>query len=444
MDFSQAAVRCLVYEDLLKRVHERVWGQESGTFEPPKDKRAELLNVHAGKLPYEVFTALLEQIAISAWHGGETREAKRKDIEARCETAGLKLYLDQLEAKTENGLLRLLAAFYFRTTSATANDPEAKVEFSHKSFGEYLIARHIIRLIDEVHQNLKLRKDNPISRQGWDQETALIEWIKIFGPQALDKDLLDWCVEKVSVSATGERAILWQSTVAGLLSNVLYEGVPMQLLSQRSTYREEDRQARNIEESLLAMLHCCAADSGIRSVVGWPTENFRHAAWLSRLQAHQELDAGWLQNQILEKLDLAGANLIGADLRGANLIGADLRGANLSWSRLSESNLSSANLLGANLSWADLNWANLSGADLNWADLSGANLSGANLNWTYLTRAHNLEKALAWNSVMNFNEAILAPEVREKLDRIRALKHTSRDTDESAIVDLVLAEDFES
>jgi uncharacterized protein YjbI with pentapeptide repeats len=70
------------------------------------------------------------------------------------------------------------------------------------------------------------------------------------------------------------------------------------------------------------------------------------------------------------RIDLSGANLIGADLNEANMRGADLSGANMR----------GANLSGADLSGADLSGANMRGADLIGANLSGANLIGANLS----------------------------------------------------------------
>jgi hypothetical protein len=75
-----------------------------------------------------------------------------------------------------------------------------------------------------------------------------------------------------------------------------------------------------------------------------------------------------------KKVNLSGANLIGANLSGANLIGANLSGANLSGA-----DLSCAYLYGAVLSYANLFSANLSSANLFSANLSSANLSGANL-----------------------------------------------------------------
>ena len=81
-----------------------------------------------------------------------------------------------------------------------------------------------------------------------------------------------------------------------------------------------------------------------------------HGKWLRNEEGGHRLD--------LRGADLIGANLKGADLRGAYLIGANLRGADLIC--------------------ADLIDANLRGAYLGGAYLSGANLRGAKLDKKYV------------------------------------------------------------
>jgi uncharacterized protein YjbI with pentapeptide repeats len=75
-------------------------------------------------------------------------------------------------------------------------------------------------------------------------------------------------------------------------------------------------------------------------------------------------------------------------IQKANLIGADLNGARLYRANLPNPNLSGANLPNTNLSGADLAYADLSGARLHDADLSGANLVGASLYHATLYDAH--------------------------------------------------------
>jgi uncharacterized protein YjbI with pentapeptide repeats len=90
---------------------------------------------------------------------------------------------------------------------------------------------------------------------------------------------------------------------------------------------------------------------------------------------------------ILSGANLSGADLIRAKLSRADLSGADLSGADLSSAKLNGADLSGADLSGANLSRADLSRADLSRANLSRADLSGANLSRADLSGANLSRA---------------------------------------------------------
>jgi hypothetical protein len=76
--------------------------------------------------------------------------------------------------------------------------------------------------------------------------------------------------------------------------------------------------------------------------------------------------------------DLHDADLSGADLHDAELIHADLHDADLSSADLSNADLSSADLSNADLHYANLSGAKFINTDLSNADLYDADLSGAN------------------------------------------------------------------
>jgi hypothetical protein len=412
VDFTRESVRVAVYEDLLKQVHERVWADEG--------------NVHTKGMKYEDFTALLEQVALAAWHGGDTRQAKLGAISKRLDKAGLTECLEALAPKNNDGLLRLLAAFYLGVSGTKLDDPDTEVEFTHKSFGDYLVARHIVGFLELMQGEYERNRSGRVRGAGWDHNKCLDEWIERFGPSAMNFDLLGWTIDTVNYREKypeGQQssgvAATWQETIALLLSNVLHQGVPMERVEPRPIYKEEDRQARNIEESLLATLHCCAVVSRERSEVQWPTENFRHASWLARM-----LDQKWPWDFMVHRRVLSNLELRNTDFIDANLHRAQLLNSNLQESLLCRADLRMANLSGADLSGADLGGADLSEADLSEADLSGADLSGADLSG-----ADNLTTALGWGSIRNFDEAILEPEVRQKLEAIRA-QENSTDQDE--------------
>jgi hypothetical protein len=90
-----------------------------------------------------------------------------------------------------------------------------------------------------------------------------------------------------------------------------------------------------------------------------------------------------IEQAVVDKADLHGADLYKADLHGADLHGANLYRADLHGADLYGANLRGANLYGANLYRAYLHGANLRGAYLYGANLYRADLHGADLDSKY-------------------------------------------------------------
>lgn len=99
-------------------------------------------------------------------------------------------------------------------------------------------------------------------------------------------------------------------------------------------------------------------------------------------------DERWFYDGSLKKINLQGANLVGADFREANLTGGDFTFANLSKAYLFDANFAEARLLRANLAEATLTFANLKGAYLLGADLTNTAMQYVNLSDAYLTDAN--------------------------------------------------------
>ncbi|MEH2337930.1 pentapeptide repeat-containing protein [Nostoc sp.] len=181
----------------------------------------------------------------------------------------------------------------------------------------------------------------------------------------------------------------WQQTLCHLIGFMLRHGMPMECLNPRPDFQEENRQARNAEEALLAVLNACARVTKTVSKIQWHTPE-AFGIWISRLQGQRIntysdvfclncLSFLDLQGCVLVFKDFLGAILKGAILKGAILEGAILEGANLVWAYLVGANLYEANLYEANLVETNLGGANLGGANLGGANLKGAILVGANL-----------------------------------------------------------------
>jgi hypothetical protein len=394
IDFSTKEInRNEIYEDLVEAVYER---QYAGGRQHPE----------ARDLSLDQFFRVLEEVGVAAWHG-DGRTASVPEIERRCEESKVTHLLTKLKTAASSGATRLLTAFYFRKRGEQGGDP--RFEFTHKSFGEYLVARRVVGALKKMEKQLQPKSE--ALDEGWDERDALGHWASLCGPAAMDRNLLQFLCDEVALEGA-DVADRWQAMICALVTTVLRSGMPMERLQPRlSTHPEEARQARNAEEALLSAHWACARVTRRVGDVGWPHEK-SVGRWLSQLGAQDVpgqralafrcLGFLNLRDQDLFWHDLINANLfrahlIGADLRNANLFGANLRGADLSGADLSGALLRGAFLMVADLSGADLSdadlrgtylmRANLSGANLSRAHLSGAHLSGANLSRAHLSGA---------------------------------------------------------
>jgi uncharacterized protein YjbI with pentapeptide repeats len=386
-----------IYQDLLEAVHERGYEQRRSL---------------APGLSLPEFRRVLEEIALAAWHGSG-RTTSVAEIEAHCEAAGLSGLLRRFEEGAKAGVTRVLTAFYFRQFGRTAGgDPT--FEFTHKSFREYLTALRIIEALETIQEETDRRKRKP-GAAGWDEAAALKHWAEVCGPNRMDWEL--WVFVEREIRRRGEKfASAWQKLICGLISSVLRNGMPMELLSPRPNFHEESRQARNAEEALLAVLNACAQTSRSLSRIDWPkaegdrSSETAFGAWLKRLQGQRT--GGGSTNRLalncLSFLDLSGQLLDMADLYAVKLNGtalgkaslycatlsyADLREADMRGAYLEAANLEGAALQGAILRGANLRGANLWKAQLEGADLKGAHLEGATLGGARLVNENQLREA---------------------------------------------------
>ncbi|MBD2562517.1 MULTISPECIES: pentapeptide repeat-containing protein [Nostoc] len=366
--FSEDSNLNAIYEDLLKAVYERGWtGYQHPAIQGIEEKD---------------FVRILEEIALVSWHGyGRTTTVK--EIENHCENIGLKRLLDIFQEGAKLGLTRLLAAFYFRQSGVRSENKT--FEFTHKSFGEYLTARRIVRGIKRIHNELEQRK-NDLDR-GWDDRQALAHWAILCCPSSMDEYLFNFILDELRLQHLLDVSN-WQQTLCQLISFMLRHGMPMELLNRGQEFWLDNWQARNAEEALLAVLNACAQLTRKKSDIQCPyIDSF--GIWISRLRG-QRLDEDVLSLKYLSFLCLQGSVLHIQDFCGANFEEANLEDVEMILTNLVKSNLKYANFRGANLRGANLSNANLSNANLSNANLSDANLENANLSNANLENA-NLE-----------------------------------------------------
>ena len=407
LDFSYASNLNTIYADLLDRVYERDWEN----YQHPA----------LGDIEKASFVRILEEIAVACWQGNG-RTATLTQIERRCTSGNLKkilgIFQEGAQEGVTEGVTRLLTAFYFRGSGTHEGDKT--FEFIHKSFGEYLTGRRIVRQMTLMHKELTRYRDEPDT--GWNEKECLKRWAELCGPSALDEYLLSFLQDEMKLQ-NPEQVTQWQQTLCSLIGFMLRQGMPMEALQPRSSHLEETRQARNAEEALLAALSCCAWVAETLSAIDWP-DSAAFGTWLARLQGQRTkadncvalmclnyfkldgcvIEGANLKEANLEEASLEGANLSGVRLKEARLDGASLDGASLNGASLNGASLNGASLDGASLDGASLDGASLDGASLDGANLDGANLDGANLDWANLNKA-----SLDWASLdgANLNRANL-------------------------------------
>ncbi|MDZ7959509.1 MAG: pentapeptide repeat-containing protein [Aulosira sp. DedQUE10] len=369
-----------IYADLLTAVYQRVWANDNPVIKGVTEKD---------------FVRILESIAVAAWHGGDIRVTTVSEIEKNCDSNILERILNIFKQDKKASLTRLLTAFYFRQHGLKGR--EETFEFTHKSFGEYLTARRIVKELKLINNQLKANQED--SDYGWNKLQALERWAKLCGSTAMDEYIFNFIVDEIRLLKDKDKADVseWQETMCDLISYMLKNGMPMEKL-QLPTFQEANRQARNAEEALLAVLNACARATKKVSHIKWPSpETFGN--WISRLRG-QRVDrySDVFCLNCLSFLDLQNCVFLYQDFFGANLQGAILTEANLQGAILTKANLQGTNLQGANLQRAILTETIFTGANLQRAIFTGANLQRtilerANLQRTILERA-NLQGAI--------------------------------------------------
>lgn len=166
-----------------------------------------------------------------------------------------------------------------------------------------------------------------------------------------------------------------------------------ELLSVGITILVLDRLNENREISRLKKRLKVLAKSRNNAVAVGAIDEMRSHNWLEdKLLEAVDLEMANLQHANLSEINLQKTNLELANLENADLTGANLNGANLKEASLLNAILQDTNFENANFSEANLNGAFMIRANLQSAYLWQANLSGANLMGTNMKNA-NLENA---------------------------------------------------
>ncbi|WP_252241935.1 pentapeptide repeat-containing protein [Clostridium sp. ZBS18] len=390
-----------IYEDLLESIYAREW--DEGIHNSIKN------------IKYDKFIKVLEEISIATWHGNG-RTTTVKDIETYFENSNLRNTIDVFQTGASCGVTRLLLAFYFRKSGSSYNG-ENTFEFTHKSFGEYLVAKRIIRGIRIIVDQIDAReKDIDEGLNGWSYKEALKSWFEICGPTNIDEYTLAFVKNEIKLKSI-ETISKWQKRVENLLNYTFKVGIPFDALTKRLSYFEEIKQSRNSEETLFIILNCFSAITRQSYNLEYPTKMY-FGEWIKKLQGQRvsgdnPLFFEHINFMNIEECFLHGQDLYGIKIQNTTATGIRSTYTNLVKSRLSYVDFSNSHFWGSLFSDANinnvrfkvsiLNYANFRKSKLINVDFNNASLVGANFESAKLT---NVKFNNANLTDVNFNDAI--------------------------------------
>jgi hypothetical protein len=184
-------------------------------------------------MTFDNFSRVLEEIGLASWHG-DGRTTTVREIEEHCRASGVGGLLDVFQEGARAGVTKLLAAFFFRQYGQRASGDPTFV-FTHKSFGEYLTSRRVVRAIERIVKELERRGASP--DEGWDEREALRHWGQVCGPTAISPYLHKFLLEELRLREFVELK-KWSERITGLFNYMLQNGMPMEQLETRR-FREE-------------------------------------------------------------------------------------------------------------------------------------------------------------------------------------------------------------
>ncbi len=209
LDFSTPINLNEIYEDLLEAVHGRAYAT-TGTLPGISD------------IKLTDFIRILEEIGLAAWRG-DGRTTTILEIQRRCESGGLSKLFATFKEGAEAGVAQLLTAFYFRQ-HGERRDGEPSFEFTHKSFGEYLIARRLVRALDKILNEYERHFTSP--DDGWVEAECLKHWAELFiDSPRMTSDLYRFVASEIMLKPK-PLVIRLQKTLSLLISFLLQHGTP--------------------------------------------------------------------------------------------------------------------------------------------------------------------------------------------------------------------------
>ena len=385
------------------------------------EQRGELLNRQLTEQDTEDLRRILTEAGLCVVQsGGESASITMIEERLKGDNQVKVLLEEARKSLQDNPLRNALAAFYLQGGSK-----DGAVEFTHKSFGEFLCAQRLKESLENWTQPGK-------KGRGFNVPDEQMHWeiYDLLGYGGLTPEIVEYLMALLTTpgSVTQEGATEGEFRLEQLFQRLAdfyfrwcegeFIDIAEETLPQKKTrqlqkqgielgQRQVDIYAGlNVMILLLELHRYAQSKDHLKGKIAFHpcgqkgTQDFDQTRLLRIICYSDSMGIGgflgtvgqFLRDANLSSANLSGANLSRADLTRANLSRANLTHANLNYANLSSAYLSSAYLSYANLNYADLSSANLSSANLSYANLSGANFSDANLSDADLSDA-NLRRA---------------------------------------------------
>ena len=359
VDFSKKTNLNLIYEDLISSVYNR-------NYEKKQHSALTELSFSESN-----FIRILEEIAFSAWQNGEVRTTTVKNINKHIKANKLSSLFNEFQKGAEAGIIRLLTAFYFRQKGIDQSQNKT-FEFTHKTFGEYLVARRLVNLIGLMYKRINENKHDPDN--GWDIEEGIKRFVELTGYNTIDNYILKFLRNEFRLLGK-ETNLNYQNILIEVIQYIDKNSVPVELINPRpDSFKISLDIANNSEENLFCLLSICGENSNELININWSKETslgdmirrlsnqkMSHKNRTSNQSGRNRICA-YLSNMIIENQVITSRDLSRAIIRNSKLhkvvfAGSDLWGADFTNSLIEDCNFYRSSIYNANFRSCELKYS---------------------------------------------------------------------------------------
>jgi len=309
----------IVYRALMDKVWERGWrGKSSG----------------ATALSRTDFNILFETMAIAAWHGGEPRVATIENFSNALAVMKSQDIFDNFCSENGDDVTNLAVNFYLKKSETEGRG----FEFTHKSFGEYLTARALLRSAQQASKIASARL-----------EYGAEEWLNIVRDGVTTNEISRFLKGEAHL-LSAETALAIRNDLIGILEYALDSGLPVQKQERRGlgTWRQAEAAEIKGEVALLAVINSltsCISMShrdNARITIGGIDSRMKLGEFIHRIRGVRNFDL--VQTQFFEWFEFIDCLLIAQDLIAFNFSGAIFRNCEFFSATISHSDFSFSNI----------------------------------------------------------------------------------------------------